>query len=300
MKTQPRLAWAALAGLVLLSAAAPRVHADETYATLIAAHAGAVVRVNFALSVQMSRRGQSQEGEVSGSATGIVLDAVGLVAIPSAALQPRPRLPGRTRRPGRGGVPGMEMKATPISLRVVFPGDTKEYDAVLGATDSRLGLSYLRIRDLAGKAIQAADLGRPATPAVGVRAYCLSRLGQGFDYAPFVAELRLAAHVTKPREMWLLHGTSIPVGQPVRNAKGEVLGFAVEQGGVRGRAARPFLVPLDDVASSIEKAAKEAAKVLDELEAAEAEAESDEHAEGEAGDEDEPEDEPERESPDAP
>ena len=97
--------------LVCLFAAGPRVHADEIYTTSSRCSAGAVVKVNFALNVQVSRRGQSQDGEVSGPPP--AWSWMPSVSWPSRvrALQPRSRFPGRSRRPGRGAPSGMEMKA---------------------------------------------------------------------------------------------------------------------------------------------------------------------------------------------
>ncbi|NUQ46826.1 MAG: hypothetical protein HUU22_12435, partial [Phycisphaerae bacterium] len=62
------------------------------------------------------------------------------------------------------------------SARVVFPGDEKEYDAVLGAFDSRLGLSFFRIKDLGGKKIASVNLDDVVEPKVGDELFGVSRL----------------------------------------------------------------------------------------------------------------------------
>ena len=58
---------------------------------------------------------------------------------------------------------------TPTNLRVIFAGDEKEYEAILGATDSKLGLAYVLIRDLKGRTAGAVDLNKAAEPTWATR-----------------------------------------------------------------------------------------------------------------------------------
>jgi len=254
----------AIVFLIVLLGEAPAGPPEDAYQKLIDAQAASVVKVRFALSVRMTMRGQSQDSERSGTTTGVLLDSDGLIVLSSAALNPQPRFPGRRRRPGGGQMPNLKINSTVTSLRVVFPGDPKEYDAVLGATDSRLGLAFVRVRDLEGKAVQPADLGRTGQPRVGMRVYGVSRLSQGFDFAAFGGHAHVVAHVAKPRDMWLLQGQFAPVAHPLFDETGAALGFVAEQEGVGEGRKLPFLLPLDTIQRTIESARKEAAKTLEE------------------------------------
>ena len=86
------------------------------------------------------------------TASGVVVDAAGLVMIPANTVN----VPARF---------GGEIKVTPSSIRVIFPGDETEYDAILGAMDSKLGLAYVLVRDLKGRSINAVDMAQVAEPA---------------------------------------------------------------------------------------------------------------------------------------
>ena len=72
------------------------------------------------------------DSESNNERSGCVVDPAGVVMIPSWN-------PTRFR--------SSAMKMTPTKIRVLFEGDEKEYDAVLGATDSKLGLAFVRIKD---------------------------------------------------------------------------------------------------------------------------------------------------------
>ncbi len=248
----PALSVVLLAALALGGVLAGPARAESVHERLVAAQADSVVSVKYVLNIRVSGRGQSRDMEQSGTATGVLVDPVGLVVVPSDALAPTARMPG------------IELTATPSSLRVVFPGDPKEYDAVLGATDTRLGLAFVRIKDLAGKAVRALDLANSAEPQVGTTVYGVSRLPQGFDYAPYCDTVDVVAAVTKPRKMWFLQGRFTEAAHPLFDAEGRCLGLVVQQEGVGERLRLPFLLPLGVVKSTIERAAREAEKVLEE------------------------------------
>src|SRR5262245_22369556 len=101
------------------------------------------------------------------------------------------------------------------SARVIFPGDEKEYDAVLGAFDTKLGLSFFRIKDLAGKTITSIDPADGAEVAIGDELFGVARVEEGFDYAPLYGTVKIVGQVTKPRTLWLFTGSFGPIARPL-------------------------------------------------------------------------------------
>ena len=266
------------AAVLVLLFAAPHASAGEVHQKLLDQHAESVVSVKFTLSMQLSFQGQTMDREMSGAAAGILVDPVGLIVMDAAAFSPR-------------GPRGMEIKASPVSIRIVFPGDPKEYEAVLGAKDSRLGMTFVRIKDLEGKQVKALSLDGEPEASIGDRLYGVTRLDQGFDYAPLCQTADVTGWVTKPRKMWAVEGGAVDVAHPLFTASGAVVGFVVRQTGEGSDAVRPFLLPIKVARSTIERAGRDAEKVLEEALEAEAEA-AEEAADEEAADEETTEEQP--------
>jgi hypothetical protein len=263
------LALAAAGSLVLVAVGGGRrASADDGYAKHLDAKAASVVHVKYVAKLQFGRQGQTQEREVNGATAGIVVDASGVVMMPSEPVT-------------FGGGGGRRMPnfkpPTPTNLRVVFEGDVKEYEAILGATDSKLGLSFLRIKDLGERRLAPLDLSGAVEPKVGDELFGVSRLDQGFDYAPFYGVTRLVGQVTKPRSMWLLNGFARPA-HPLYDAQGRVAGIVIRQSGVSdGDDAGPapeqsFLLPTKAAAPTIAQAVKACAEALERARAATKEA----------------------------
>ncbi len=261
-----------IAAAILLWAAPAR--ADEHFASLIESKSDSVVSVKYVLNLQITMGGQTQNREYSGEGAGVLLSEDGLIVMPGMAMNPHPR--GRMGR-------NFDVKATPTSLRVVFPGDPKEYEAVLGATDSRLDLAFLKVKDLEGKKIRPVDLATAADVKLGDTLYGVSRLGQSFDYAPWCDTVTIVGQVTKPRKMWALRGSFREEGNPLYDASGALVGFVIQQEGVGGGDSEPFLVPLPVVKSTIERAGKEADRVLEESKNAKEGAAGEKPGEGDEG-----------------
>jgi S1-C subfamily serine protease len=265
---------------------APTAYADdeEIFTRLMAQKADSIVSVKFVLTVKVTQGGQPVMApqEQATNATGVIVDKSGLIMLPGNAF-------------GAGGIPRQirdrfQISAVPSNLRVVFPGDTKEYDAVLGAKDSKLGLAFVLIKDLGGKEIMPIDMATAVEPKVGQVLYAVSRLDQGFDFAPMVSRTKVAGRVTKPRDMWIIEGVGEEnIGAPLYDAAGAMTGIVVTQEGVgEDSSMRPFLLPLKvatpTVANSLKKSKEELDRILEEAEEAAAEAEK-AAAEGEkAGD----------------
>lgn len=256
----------ALLAVLLLSA--PTVSAEDAAVVqkLIETKAAPVVSVKFVLRVKVSRDGQMlmPETDNNGSASGVVVDASGLVMLQASAFNPSLRFGRRNRM-----MQGIDVSAVPSNIRVIFPGDTREYPAVLGAKDSKLGLAFVLIKDLGEKKVPVVNMEQVTEPQVGQVLYGISRLEQGFDYAPMCTRVEVTGSVTKPRSLWIVRDAGGLVGMPLFDAAGAVAGVVIRQEGVGEDAGtRPFLLPLKvarpTVAGALKKSKDELERILDE------------------------------------
>lgn len=257
MRTFRSLVLAALvAGLV-----APAVaQAEEGRAALISSKAGSAVSVKITAKISGSFGGRAVDQERNITTAGVVVDGAGLVMIPASSVS----VPARF---------GAEIKVTPSSIRVIWPGDETEYDAILGATDSKLGLAYVLVRDLKGRAAAPVDMAQVAEPVIGDTLYAVTRMDQGFDYAPVCQAATVVGQVTKPRTMWVVDGSAPEPAQPLYTAAGKLAGIMIVQEGVGEESgSQVFLLPLKVAQSSIERSLKAAQKELEDVKVREAEA----------------------------
>ncbi len=243
---RPMIPYAVVPLLALAGALAAPAAADDAFAKRVEEKAPTVVTVKFVIKVQFG--GQGVEREQSGSMTGVIVDPSGVVMMPNW---------------GRGGM--RQMKITPVNLRVLFEGDEKEYDAVVGATDSKLGLAFVIVKDLAGKQIASVDLAATADAKVGDELLTVTRLEQGFDYAPYFGLARIVGQVTKPRPMWMLQGFTA-VAHPFYAADGKTAGIVIRQSGVTEEegfgSERTFLLPAKAAATTVAQAVKASQEAL--------------------------------------
>src|SRR5262245_7136948 len=235
----------AAVALALCCAARPAGAADQPgYGKLLEAKASTIVSVKSVLKWSWNG-GAAQER--NDERNGVVVDPSGVVMVANFA------------GPGRSS--SLTVAATKI--RVLFDGDEKEYDAVLGATDSKLGLAFVRIKDLAGKTITSVNFSDGVDVKIGDEVVGCFRTDQGFDYAPFFALGRVVGQVTKPRTMWILTGIGM-VSTPLYTAEGKVTGIVARQQGIseEGSAERTFLLPYKAVQGVVGQAIKASAEAL--------------------------------------
>ncbi len=193
------------------------VRADELAAglkALVESKSPSVVTVRVVTKTEIRFGPQSQESENRTAVQGVVVDKDGLVLISNTTFNP----------PMPGGAQGLEIKVTPVEFGVIFGNEEKEYPARLVAKDSKVQIAFLQIDDLEGKEIAPIDFSKGAKPAVGSRVASVSRLGKGFDYAPFFSLGRIAAAVKKPRRAWLTAGNVGGPGSVVFSPEGQVVG----------------------------------------------------------------------------
>lgn len=197
------------------------------------------------------------DSESNSERSGCVVDPQGVVMLQNWAST-------RFRSPS-------SLKVTPTKIRVIFDGDEKEYDAVLGATDSKLGLAFVRVKDLAGKKITAVDFAAGVEVKLGDELAGVIRTDQGFDYAPYYGTTRVVGQVTKPRSMWIVTGF-LPQGHPLYTTDGRAAGVIVQQSGATDDGgSRIFLLPAKAVTGVIGLAVKACEKAVEDAKAHEAE-----------------------------
>jgi len=168
----------------------------------------------------------------------------------------------------------IKITITPQSFKVIFGSETKEYDAKLVATDSQLGLAFLKITNLEGRAITPIVFSNEEL-FVGKEVLTVSRLPKGFDYAPYFCTGRIISEISKPRKAYLMEGNISELGLPVYNIKGEAVGvLVILQHGLKdeevdfgfrsnfGNDSRAsFLLPASALRPLIEQAIQRAASI---------------------------------------
>jgi hypothetical protein len=247
-----RLLAAALLGTLALAPRAARAEDEPSWPKLMAAKAPTVVTVKSVLKI--SFEGGGGDRETNDERNGVVVDPAGVVMMQNYF--------------GRG-----RMHVTPKSVRVLFEGDEKEYDAVLGGMDSKLGLAFVRIKDLAGRACTATNIGDSAEVKIGDEVMWVVRTDQGFDYAPYFGTVRVNVQIAKPRPAWLVQG-NVPIAHPLYTAEGKVAGVGVQLSGIseEGSSSRYCLLPAKAVVGIVANGVKATAKALEEAKAHDAEA----------------------------
>ena len=252
--TRALCAFAALFVVLLSRPAGAGGASDDPYAKQLQAKVATVVAVKAVLKAS----GGGGDREFNVETIGVVVDPSGVVMMQNWF----------------GGQRGSG-KVTPVSIRILFDGDEKEYDAILGAMDSKLGLAFVKVKDLAGKKIASVDFSDGAETSLGDEVFGVYRMEEGFDYAPYYFTGKLVGQVTKPRTMWFCTAASAQyVGHPMYTPEGKVAGVVIRQSGnsEESRISRVFLLPVKSVVGVVGQAIKASAKALEDSKAQEADA----------------------------
>lgn len=246
-----------------VAAVSAPIRADDTapMAALLKDKAPAIVSIKFVLKLQITMGGQQQEHEINREVHGVVVGDQGLIMTGNNHFEGGFGRGMRMRRQ-------MEIKATPKDIKVLFGNEQTEFDARLVARDSNLDLAFVQILDLKDRKIQAVDLTKPVELSIGQELVGVSRMGRGFDCAPLIVGLRVAAKIEKPRPMWLVAGDFSALGHPVFDLAGTPVGVMALQQGSGGvdedSGVQAVLLPLDAVAVSIKGAQTRATEALEE------------------------------------
>ena len=215
-----------IASALAASLALPAVaaHADDVPAqiqSLVAKQSAAIVTVKAVLKMQATGGGASQSSESRTEMQGVVVDPSGLIMVSSVPFSPEKLMEMM-------GMPkdstSDSPKITPTDFKVIFERDEKEYPAFLAATDTTLGLTFIQITDLAGRAVTPVTFADAPAPALGDPVFALSRLSKGYDYALFYESARVSGAIAKPRAALMLDGSISELGLPIFTLSGAPVG----------------------------------------------------------------------------
>ena len=241
----------------LLAPAAGFAHdstSTERYEALLE-QAPSIVTLRMVVKIEMSFQGRSQDRESRDEVFGVVVSDQGMIMCGYDAFRSI-------------DTEGMMMKRTPTEIKVVFESEEKEYDAELVATDQKINMAFVKIKDLEGRETRPISFADAPKGAVGDTVHQVVRLDKGFDYAPYVRGATISGKLRKPRKALLIDGPLREVGLPVFNADGQVSGALTRLESGMSSDASPFGAPgvfaiIDGkiIARLIEQAEKQAAEL---------------------------------------
>lgn len=225
-----RTASALALALGLLGAA--RAQDPAQLKPLLEEKARSIAVVKLVLKVEIQVMGQTQDQEQRTTIPGVLVNDTGLVMITNSAVSA-----ARMKEMFGGmdeGEERFEVTMTPLSIKVILEGEEKEHDAFLAASDARLDLAFLQIEELGERKVAPVQFPEDAALEVGQRVVGVSRLSEGFDYAPRLELGHVVGRIKKPRPAWLVSGAGEGVGLPVFDLSGKALGaFSLISSGVR-------------------------------------------------------------------
>jgi len=259
--------------LLLLFAAQPLRAGDDgkVYQRLLESKSPAIVTIKYVVKIEMAFGGMTQDQESRGEIRGIVVDESGLILTSSAPLSTE-----MSRDFGQGD---FTLKVTGSQFKVLFHDgeddeEEKEYEAILAALDSKLGLGFLQVTDLGDRKPMTLALGEAGGLEVGAEFIGVTRFAKGFDYAPHFGTATITGEVNVPRHMWCFSGDFQEVGLPIFDPAGNAVGILVSQesamesegGGMMGLfgglGGRSFILPIRDFEPILENARNAAIDAL--------------------------------------
>lgn len=197
-------------------------NASDAYKQVLEKIQPNIVTVRVVIKVDIKAEDENESQESKFTLQGAVLNSDGLIMVSGVLLSSE----SFKQLIGLEDDDEVNITITPQSFKVIFGAETKEYEAKLVATDSQLGIAFLKITNLEGRAITPIAFANEEL-AVGRELVTVSRLPKGFDYAPYFATGRIISEVSKPRRAYLMEGNISEMGLPVYNMKGEAVGVMV-------------------------------------------------------------------------
>ena len=186
---------------------------------LVAKEAPAIVTVKAVLKIEMKGAGAGTESRTE--MQGVVVDPSGLIMISNVPYS-------TTKLMEMMGMPAEAAdsapKITPTDFKVIFEREAKEYPAFLAASDTTLGLTFLKIEDLGGRILTSVSFANAPTPALGDSVLALARMSKGYDYAPYYESARISGTIAKPRAALMLDGSASDMGLPIFTLAGDPVG----------------------------------------------------------------------------
>jgi hypothetical protein len=202
---------------------------------LLTRYAPAIVRVEAVLETRLNLGGQGEAEDSRLDVLGAVVDPGGLVMIWNSHISSA-RMVEMMQNAGRGE--GMGIQVVPRSFTVNTPDG--EVSALLAATDSALDLAFLQLERPPSKPLPFVDFAHASRPDSGDLLVAVSRLGRGFDHAPYLQTALMGGTLKKPREAFIIDGRLSAFGLPVFDRRGNPVGAlttVVTRGGESDSAA---------------------------------------------------------------
>ncbi|MBL9001323.1 MAG: trypsin-like peptidase domain-containing protein [Phycisphaerae bacterium] len=241
--------------LITLCGAAPAADGPVQFQKLLDDQAPSIVTLKYIL------KGGDQDEEAE--TLGVVIESGGLVLTSNNAFG---GLMARMGGPSQ----------TPTEIKVLIGDDTQGLDATFLARDSELQLAWVQLKTPPAKPLTYVDFEKGASAKLGDLIYIVGLMGKFFDRAPLIAEGRIGAATTKPRELLIpsvgLAGSEL--GMPVFNAAGKPVGVTTliipdqdevqgSPGGMRaamrGIVTGAMILPAAEVAAATKRAKETAA-----------------------------------------
>src|SRR5438093_6815311 len=153
--------------ILLALSISPPVRADDESAqlqSLLDKQSPTICTLKAVLKTEFKAGGQSQDQESKLTMQGVVVDPEGIVMMSNM-----PFSPGRAMEMfGRGEAgEGLNVKATPSNLKVIFAREDKEYDAFVAATDTKLDLVFVKVEGLGDRKLPFVDFGSATELSIG-------------------------------------------------------------------------------------------------------------------------------------
>lgn len=192
---------------VLLAGSIARADDEKLFEGLVTTVGPALVSIKYVLKVPGSDRAIDRE------INAVLIDPAGVVLCSNSQL-----VGARAR-----------MSLTPTDIKILIGDDTEGVEANVVARDSEYDLAWLRIKTPPDHKLPAIDLAKSAPSDVGQRVFLLDKMGRYFDRATVVRTGRIAGTAKKPRSLIVPDTSLFPLGLPVFNEKGELVGMTVSQ-----------------------------------------------------------------------
>lgn len=203
------------------------VYAQEQtnpYQRLIDKVSPSIVSVEVVVKMELSYGGESNTTEQKTTTIGTILTPDGLVMVSAMTFSTEVF----QQMMGQGGdSEQFQFKLTPQSFKVYFAGEPKPLDAELVATDSQIGIGFLRIKALEGRTLTPAAF-KEAPLSVGQELMTVFRLSKGFDYSPVLQRMMIGGTISKPRRAFVIGGGfGAEPGTLVYTMEGDAVGVMV-------------------------------------------------------------------------
>lgn len=215
-----RWSWGALMCVSLLALAGAQTPSNR-FKSLVQQVVPSIVTVRAVVKIDVKSKEDSSSEEIKFSQRGAVISEDGIIMMSSALLTSESLKQLLNLDPEDADK--VDIKISPQSFKIIFERESQEYEAKLVATDSQLGLAFLKIENLQGRTLKPIVF-KDSPLEIGSELFCVTRMPKGYDFTPYLVKLVVVAEVDKPRRAYLTDRSTDELGLPVFNAEGVAVG----------------------------------------------------------------------------